>query len=106
MKPVLPQILYSLGLAIDRYELAKKNGSKGGRPREINYTEVSKLHKEGFSNKEIADKLNCSEDSIRKILKRQYDYATGQKNQKNLNVNITDTDTVTVTANDNDKFYF
>ena len=101
VKPVLPQILYSLGLAIDRYEQAKKNGSKGGRPRSINYSELTKLHKEGLSNREIADRLNCSEDSVRKILKEQYDYAMNQKNQKNLNVNDTATATATVSANNN-----
>lgn len=99
VKPVLPQILYTLGLAKDRYELAKQNGSKGGRPRGIDYAEVAKLNKEGLSNSEIAKKLNCSEDSIRKILKRQVDYAEYQKNQKNLNVNVNDN--VNDNANDN-----
>lgn len=88
VKPVLPQILYTMGLARDRYEIAKENGRKGGRPRGIDYAEVARLHKEGLSDKEIANKLKCSSDSVRKILKKQAEYTEEQKNQKNLNVNV------------------
>jgi len=106
VKPVLPQILYTLGLAKDRYEIARKNGSKGGRPRGIDYAEVARLHKEGLSNKVIADKLGCSEDSVRKIIKSQSNYAENQKNQKNLNVNVNDNvnenDNVNVNVNNQD----
>lgn len=102
VKPVLPQILYTLGLARDRYEIAKQNGSKGGRPRGIDYAEVARLNKEGLSKKEIADKLGCSEDSVRKIIKSQSNYAENQKNQKNLNVNVNENDNVNVNVNNQD----
>lgn len=98
----MPQILYTLGLARDRYEIAKQNGSKGGRPRGIDYAEVARLNKEGLSKKEIADKLGCSEDSVRKIIKSQSNYAENQKNQKNLNVNVNENDNVNVNVNNQD----
>jgi hypothetical protein len=79
------QSITSISAAKTRYEAAVENGKKGGRPKKINEKEVIDLKKVwGFSNKEIAEELNCSVSSVEKIL------ANYRKNQKNLNENDND----------------
>ena len=99
--PIIKALLITPQASIDaannRYVKAIENGKKGGRPRKIDYGEVARLHKEGKTQKDIAAELNCSEDSVRRILKKQDEYAEEQKNQKNLTNTITKTNTKTHT---------
>ena len=76
------QTITSISAAKDRYEAAIENGKKGGRPKKIDEEEVIKFKGQGLKNREIAEKLGCSESSIEKI------NAKTRKNQKNLNDNV------------------
>lgn len=72
------QSITSISAAKTRYQAAKENGKKGGRPKTINEEEVMELKEIwGYTNKEIADELKCSTSSVEKII------AKNRKNQKN-----------------------
>lgn len=92
------QTITSISAAKDRYEAAIENGKKGGRPKKIDEEEAIKLKGQGLKNREIAEKLGCSESSIEKI------NAKTRKNQKNLNdnVNVNVNDNVNVNENKNE----
>lgn len=69
------QVKANIDIAKNRYQTAIENGMKGGRPREIDYKEIGRLHKEGKTNKEIAGLLNCSESTVSRVLNSQREWA-------------------------------
>ena len=75
-------VMPNIDAAKKRYDAAVENGKKGGRPKKIDEEEVIKLKGQGMKNREIAEKLGCSESSIEKI------NAKTRKNQKNLEKEI------------------
>lgn len=65
------QSITSISAAKDRYTAAVENGKKGGRPKTINDDEVIELKEMwGFTNKQIAEELNCSVSSVEKIIRK------------------------------------
>ena len=101
---ITPQV--SIDAANNRYKQAVENGKKGGRPRKNDWSEIARLNREGYSNKEIGEMVGYTPDYVGKILKNQRDYAMEQKNQKNLTEKEThthtDTGTETLTNNEKD----
>ena len=69
VKAMLNPMYVSILAAKERYQQSKDGGEKGGRPRTIDHEEVIRLWQEGKSNKDIAEIVNCSESSVRKIIK-------------------------------------
>lgn len=97
VQALLVQAITNIDCAKDRYKAAVENGKKGGRPRKVDWEEMYQLMREGWTDKDIADHFNCSQDYIRKKRKEKEEFK--QKNQKNLNEN----DNVKLNVNDNDK---
>lgn len=65
------QSITSISAAKDRYNAAVESGKKGGRPKEIDDMKVIELKEEwGFTNKQIAEELNCSVSSVEKIVRK------------------------------------
>ena len=91
VQAVLPSIMQGIDNAKERYQKAVENGKKGGRPTKINGSEVVKLRNEGKTQKEIAEKLGCSERTVSRKLNE------ADKTRQNLNVN----DNVNVNDNAN-----
>ena len=56
--------------AQEKYRRAVEAGKKGGRPKELNYDEIYRLKDNGGSIKEIASKMELTEDSVKSALKR------------------------------------
>jgi len=52
-----------------RYEKAKENGKKGGAPEKYSKEQVAELKEQGYTNKEIATALGCSEKTVQRKLK-------------------------------------
>lgn len=95
---MLNPLFRSIDAANERYERAKENGKKGGRPRKVDWSEMYRLMREGKTDKEIAETLNCTADYVRKKRKEKDTY-----NQKNQNyLTDTETDTITKTQTDAD----
>lgn len=95
------QAATSISAAKTRYEAAKENGSKGGRPVKYPMMDMVKYREQGMTNNQIAAYMGCSVKTVENKLK-QYDtsnpeYSKERKNRKNLNEN----DTVNDTVNDN-----
>lgn len=95
------QAATSISAAKTRYEAAKENGAKGGRPVQFPMMEMVKYREQGMSNKEIAAAMGCSLKTVENKLK-DYDSkpksAEQRKNRKNLNENVN----VNVNVNDNE----
>lgn len=96
------QAATSISAAKTRYEAAKENGSKGGRPVKYPMMDMVRYREQGMTNNQIAAYMGCSVKTVENKLK-QYDksnpeYSEERKNRKNLNENYTVNDTV----NDND----
>lgn len=107
------QAATSISAAKTRYEAAKENGSKGGRPVKFPMMDMVKYREQGMTNNQIAAYMGCSPKTVETKLK-QYDisnpeYSQERKNRKNLNENYTvnnnnndnNNDTVNDTVNDN-----
>ena len=71
------QTIASIGAAKKRWEAAKENGKKGGRPKMIDDKKVLELRAAGMTLQSIADQVGCSVSSVEKIV------AADRKNQKN-----------------------
>lgn len=56
--------------AQEKYRRAVEAGKKGGRPKELDYDEIYRLKDNGDSIKEIASKMELTEDSVKSALKR------------------------------------
>lgn len=56
--------------AQEKYRRAVEAGKKGGRPKELDYNEIYRLKENGDSIKEIAFKMELTEDSVKSALKR------------------------------------
>lgn len=56
--------------AQEKYRRAVEAGKKGGRPKELDYDEIYRLKDNGGSIKEIASKMELTEDSVKSALKR------------------------------------
>ena len=52
-----------------RYQKAKENGQKGGRPSKISRDVVFELRQRGYTQTQIASALDCHVNSIRNILR-------------------------------------
>ena len=98
------QAATNIKVAKDRYEIAKENGSKGGRPVKFPMMDMVKYREQGMTNNQIAAYMGCSVKTVENKL-RQYDisnpeYSQERKNRKNLKEketnNETETDTATV----------
>ena len=87
------QAATSISAAKTRYEAAKENGSKGGRPVKYPMMDMVKYREQGMTNNQIAAYMGCSVKTVESKLK-QYDasnpeYSQERKNRKNLNENYT-----------------
>lgn len=99
------QAATSISAAKTRYEAAKENGSKGGRPVKFPMMDMVKYREQGMTNNQIAAYMGCSVKTVENKLK-QYDtsnpeYSKERKNRKNLNENYTVNDTVNNNNNNN-----
>lgn len=99
------QAATSISAAKTRYEAAKENGSKGGRPVKYPMMDMVKYREQGMTNNQIAAYMGCSVKTVENKLK-QYDtsnpeYSQERKNRKNLNENYTVNDTVNDNNNNN-----
>lgn len=99
------QAATSISAAKTRYEAAKENGSKGGRPVKFPMMDMVKYREQGMTNNQIAAYMGCSVKTVESKLK-QYDtsnpeYSKERKNRKNLNENYTVNDTVNDNNNNN-----
>ena len=56
--------------AQEKYRRAVEAGKKGGRPKELDYDEIYRLKENGESIKDIASKMELTEDSVKSALKR------------------------------------
>lgn len=100
------QAATSISAAKTRYEAAKENGCKGGRPVKYPMMDMVKYREQGMTNNQIAAYMGCSVKTVENKLK-QYDisnpeYSQERKNRKNLNENYTVNDTVNNNNNNND----
>jgi len=102
------QAATSISAAKTRYEAAKENGSKGGRPVKYPMMDMVKYREQGMTNNQIAAYMGCSVKTVENKLK-QYDTSNpeyskerkNRKNRKNLNENYTVNDTVNNNNNNN-----
>lgn len=93
---------------------AIENGKKGGRKERYSAEEVANLKDQGLTNKQIAQQLGYSEETVRIKLKQAKEKTTenpnnplvnlNEKENKNDNetVNKNDNETTTETDNEND----
>lgn len=63
---IFVQAIPSMRSASERYEKAVQNGKKGGRPTDVSTEEIMEMKQGGMTNKQIAEKLGCSEKNIEK----------------------------------------
>lgn len=102
------QAATNISVAKDRYETAKENGSKGGRPVKYHMMDMVELRKQGLTNEQIAKTMDCSLRLVNDKLNR-YDKAnpsdteyeqwkkpeiTGKNLKEKETNNETETDTV------------
>lgn len=80
----------------ERYEKGLTNGRLGGRPNEYNQKEIISLIENGFSNKEISEKIGCSLSSV-----KYYRQKLDNKSITVKNSNVNENDNVNVNENDN-----
>ena len=103
---VYVQAIPSMRASKERYERAVEGGRFGGRPPTVSQEEVLSLKEEGKTNKEIAEKLGCSEKNIERIVTKSNKlyptnpinlYPTNPTNPTNLTYTSSYTDTYTDT---------
>ncbi len=66
IKMIYVQAIPSMRNAKERYDASVENGKKGGRPAEVPTEEIIEMKQNGMTNKQIAEKLGCSEKNIEK----------------------------------------
>lgn len=104
------QAATNISVAKDRYEMAKENGSKGGRPVLYPMMDMVELRKQGLTNAQIAKKMTCSLRLVNDKLNR-YDrenpsdteceqWKKPEKTGNNLKEKETNTDTDTDTVDE------
>lgn len=93
LNAILEQMTASIKSAADRYEAAKENGEKGGRPRKFIPPEEWKEYRKTHTQKETADHFGIHVDTLRKWEKAE--------KPKNLNNNINDNLNLNANSNAN-----
>lgn len=63
---VYVQAIPSMRNAKERYDASVENGRKGGRPAVIPIEDILQMKQDGMTNKQIAERLGCSEKNIEK----------------------------------------
>ena len=63
---IFVQAIPSMRSAKERYDDSVENGKKGGRPAMVPIEDILKMKHDGMTNKQIAEKLGCSEKNIEK----------------------------------------
>lgn len=110
---VYVQAIPSIRSAAERYEKAVEDGRRGGRPTDVPTTEIIKMKQSGMTNKQIAEKLGCTEKNIEKRVttyNKSYptnptnptlkDSGVHPTNPTNLSYTVSYTDTVSSTDTD------
>lgn len=82
------QMFVNVQASKERYDKAKEDGAKGGRPKKFIPPEEWQKYRETHSQRETADHFGISVDTLQRW----------EKTAKPQNLTVTDTDTVTVTA--------
>lgn len=115
---VYVQAIPSIRSAAEHYEKAVEDGRRGGRPTEVPTTEIIRMKESGMTNKQIAEKLGCSEKNIEKRVSTYnkahptnptnlptnptlQDSGVYPTNPTNLSVSYTDTVSESVSSTDN-----
>ena len=90
------QMLASVNSAKERYDKAKEDGAKGGRPTKQEYIppEEWQTYRKNHTQEETAEHFGIALRTL------QY-WERHAKTRKNLNVNVNDNDNVNANANDN-----
>lgn len=65
-------IIDNIDRAQKRHEESKANGSTGGRSRKFDRKAICDYVREGHTNKEAAEKFDCSTKSVQRYLKEGY----------------------------------
>lgn len=94
------QIIFTMALpnisaAQKKWDKARENGSKGGRPKEINEARIRELKAQGLTNREVAEQLGCSEKSVERV------NVEDRQNRQNLNVNVNINENTNTNTNTN-----
>lgn len=63
---IFVQAIPSMRSAKERYDASVENGKKGGRPAVAPIEDILQMKHDGMTNKQIAEKLGCSEKNIEK----------------------------------------
>lgn len=69
--------------ARQRYEVACKNGAKGGRPETFTLEDILRLHEQGYTQKQIATELGCDPSTVQRKLTNS---TLPCKTEQNLNI--------------------
>lgn len=115
----LDTICCAIDGAKQRYDKSVENGKRGGRKKEISREKVKELKDKGYTNKDIAEELNCSVSAIEKIIAEfrkntiKTDFTASQQQpiktagtHNNLNENVNDNDNEKDNGKFSDKLYF
>lgn len=99
---IFVQAIPSMRSAKERYDASVENGKKGGRPTEVQTEDIIKMKQSGMTNKQIAEKLGCSEKNIEKrITVYNRAHPTNPTNPPTIPpTNLTVSDTVTDTESE------
>lgn len=81
---------------------AIENGKKGGRKEKYSAEEVAELKAQGLTNKQIAQQLGYSEETVRVKLKQAREKTTENPNNPLVNLNEKDNKNGNETTNEND----
>ncbi len=92
---IFVQAIPSMRSAKERYDDSVENGKKGGRPAMVPIEDILKMKHDGMTNKQIAEKLGCSEKNIEKRVST-YNRSL-PTNPTNLTVSVSDTVSVSST---------
>lgn len=82
--------------------IAIENGKKGGRKERYSAEEVAKLKAEGLTNKQIAEKLGYSEETVRLKLNKAKEKTTENQKKPLVNLNENSNRNGNGTANENE----
>lgn len=82
--------------------IAIENGKKGGRKERHSAEEVAKLKAEGLTNKQIAEKLGYSEETVRLKLNKAKEKTTENQKKPLVNLNENSNRNGNGTANENE----
>lgn len=95
------QAIPSMRNAKERYKYAVENGKKGGRPATVSTEEIIKMKEDGMTNKQIADKIGCSERNIEKRISAYRNNT--EQTRTNLSVSVSDTVSESVSSSYTDE---